>query len=248
MNNKWILHSKTAAERKYRMILFHHAGGSAASFISWKNIVEKAELYPVQLPMRENRIQEPMPENVYDIVTSFVKDSYELFDDAYILFGHSMGGMLAFETAKEIQRNGLRRPAAVFISSCNPPGVSEKNDFSDLSDEKLKSILMEYGLMPEAILSEPNYLEYYLPIARADFYLCANYNRECLNDTKLDCPIVIMYGNKDAFLKYDELDKWKLYTKSVFSKYEFDGGHFYYFDNTEKVCNIIDSVFSLFND
>lgn len=248
MSKKWIIHGKSVPEPDYRMILFHHAGGSAASYLSWKKYAsERAELCPVQLPMRENRIHEAMPDNIDILVKDFIRDEKELFSGDYVLFGHSMGGIFALETAREVKRLGLNLPLAVFISSCNPPKVSDVHDFSDLSDEKLKNILKDYGLMQEDILNAEDYLEYYLPIARADFMLCESYNKKPDDATPLDCPLILCYGTQDAFLKYDELDEWKSYTNSVFSKYSFDGGHFYHFENGEKVCGIIDDVCNLFS-
>ena len=249
MNSKWIIHRKSVPDPDYRMILFHHAGGSAASYLNWKNYSsDRAEVCPVQLPMRENRINEEMPDDVDILISDLIRDETELFVGDYVLFGHSMGGIFALETARALKRLGMMLPLAVIISACNPPTVSEVHEFSDLSDEKLKAILKDYGLMQDDILNAEDYLEYYLPIARRDFMLCESYKKKPYDTTSLDCPLIVCYGKQDPFLKYYELDKWKNYTTGVFSKYSFEGGHFYHFENAEKICGIIDNVYELFSE
>ena len=77
--------------------------GSAFNYAKWKNYFNPyIEVVPIELAGRGYRIEESlyqgMEEAVNDAYTSIVK---QIDASPYILFGHSMGSLIAYEVARK---------------------------------------------------------------------------------------------------------------------------------------------------
>lgn len=87
-----------------RLIILPHAGGSASYFRQWANIADSdLEVVVVQYPGRENRMAEPLISNMDRLVSNLATGLKAILNKPYILFGHSMGGGIAYELAMRIQ-------------------------------------------------------------------------------------------------------------------------------------------------
>ncbi len=62
----------------------------------------------------------------FEQLVSLYKQELNLHPDRpFVLFGHSMGGMVAFRLAQKLEREGIY-PQAVIISAIQPPHVERK--------------------------------------------------------------------------------------------------------------------------
>lgn len=227
---------------KRRIFCFHHAGGNASYFNEWKKYVDyETEICKVQLPMREERLDEKMPDSIQELANSFVEENINILEKPFILLGHSMGSIVAFEVSCLLEKSFNKKPLALFVSAAEGPNSKREARFKDLSDENLVNILREYGQIDEDILSNKDFLEFYLPIARADFGLCAKYENK--NKEKLSCPIYVLAGDKDTFVRIEELKNWSNYTNNWCKEKIFNGNHFYLNENISEVLALImDSI------
>lgn len=84
----------------YRLICFHHAGGSALTFSSWLNHFSDIELIPAELPGHGTRIGESCGRNFQSVIEELAEAVFRIRDDRPFYFlGHSMGSLIAFQTA-----------------------------------------------------------------------------------------------------------------------------------------------------
>ncbi|MBQ8488780.1 MAG: thioesterase [Pseudobutyrivibrio sp.] len=247
MLNKWIVYENKTVKPQYRIFLFHHAGGAASFYRDWKKYFgDEVQICPVQFPMRENRLAEQSPNNIENIVEEFIHDNRDLFDVPYILFGHSMGGITAYEVASGIEKKGIKPPVAVYVSSANEPNSDIEEFTDDFSDSNLKKLLAAYGLMEDSIISNEDFMRLYLPIARNDFMLCSRYHMMKEKKRSINSPIYVIWGKSDRFVEDTSVLKWKDYSRGIFHAQTFSGDHFYLKDNVEEISGMIKKSFAMY--
>lgn len=152
----------------------------------------------------------------------------------YALFGHSMGGLIAYELYFKFIESGYNPPSHIFLSAIKPPHLKSKN-ISNLPDEQFKEEIMSYSPVQEKILKNQVLSDIFLPILKADFKVFENYTFS-KSRKKLNCPVTVFFAENDN-ISYEEIYQWNNYTISGFDIHTFHDDHF--FINKEKNSNRI---------
>jgi surfactin synthase thioesterase subunit len=84
-----------------------------------------------------------------------------------------------------------------------------------------------HGGVPAAIMRDRELVELMGNALKADLAIVEDYE-PAAGEAPLDCPIVAIGGDDDAWVARDELDAWGLHTTADFSSVQFRGGHFYF--------------------
>src|SRR6185295_11175567 len=88
---------------RLRLFCFPYAGGGASAYRGWATALPSdLEVCPVQLPGRESRLREApftRPEPLIQTLADVLEPHLDL---PFVLFGHSMGGMISFELSREL--------------------------------------------------------------------------------------------------------------------------------------------------
>ncbi|PES85690.1 thioesterase [Bacillus cereus] len=226
--------------QKTKLFCFPHAGGSAFSYAKWKNYFNPyIEVVPVELAGRGFRIEESlyqsMEEAVNDVYTSIVK---QIEHSPYILYGHSMGSLIAYEVARKIQDSKNVLPEFLVLSGRNHPNSKIKNIRHNLSNEQLKREVIAMRGTPSGVLQSEELMEIFLPILRADFKIVETYIHDN-NIQPCDIDFLIFNGENDEFTTYDQVIKWERYTSKMCTFHSFEGNHFFLNENIGKMANSI---------
>jgi medium-chain acyl-[acyl-carrier-protein] hydrolase len=181
----------------------------------------------VRLPGREARLRETPLLKVAEIVGPLAEAMVPLSEGVRVVgFGHSLGALLAFEWARELQRRSLPSLAALVVSGRNPPGFGRELSLHELDDRELIAEVQRiYGGIPQAILDEPELLKLTLPVLRADLTLNEAHVFE--PGPPLDCPIRAYAGIDDPRVGAAGLDAWRQHTRASFECAQVEGEHFY---------------------
>jgi len=110
-NSAWIrkIH---ADDEEIRMFCFPYAGGSPHIFSAWRDSLQNdVGLYAIQLPGRGRRLHDRQIDRIEPIVDAIVAALEPFHDLPFVFFGHSMGALIAFETARALRRSGRPMPA-----------------------------------------------------------------------------------------------------------------------------------------
>lgn len=216
-----------------------HAGGSARSYCSWKRYLPKDwTVVPMEPRGRGNRSHEELCGSIQECAADLLEKYGDQIKHPYILFGHSMGTMLAAELTKQISEKGLASPDHVFLSGrCaldNAYTVFPK--FSEKSDEDIISFFLEKGLFMKKTPANEQLWEIMAKILCADVRMTENY---CLSaeDFQFPCNIHIFYGKDDPFLLGCDMEHWSAYTRGNCCVTAYEGGHFYCNDAKEEICS-----------
>lgn len=156
-------------------------------------------------------------------------------DDPVAFFGHSMGGMLAFEVALRYQSAG-HRVLAFFVSACSAPGHIRYKQLQDLSDREMLDLFTRMtGMNPDFFTDDEFSLERYPRCERSEPspVIPAHQRRS-------SCPIYAFIGDKDWIATQDDMDPWRDRTTEEFSIRVFPGDHFYLNDNLPELVSDIE--------
>ena len=126
-SNKWFITFKQQKNPYIRIFCFHYGGGSASIFRKWsKNILEEVELVAIQLPGREERFNEPLVNNISQVIDNLIFNFKQYSDKPFILFGHSIGALIAFEFAHTLRQRKMLQPKHLIVSGTKAPQVPLK--------------------------------------------------------------------------------------------------------------------------
>lgn len=225
-DGSWILPLRTTSER-IRLICFPYAGGGPYIFRKWSAwLPAHVGLYAVNLPGRGSRLQHAPVSQIQSIVNAVVKDLHSLCNMPIAFFGHSMGALVAFETARALRRQGHAGPSLLIASGRRSPQTADQRErIHDLPDEVFLDKLKELGGTPKEVLQSKELMALLMPTLRADFSVLDNYQYE--PGTPLDCPITVVSGAQDERACGKMMSGWSMQTSHMMSLYELQGGHFF---------------------
>ncbi|MGC4804630.1 amino acid adenylation domain-containing protein [Micromonospora sp. DT233] len=230
---RWLLGHRPLAAARIRLLCLPYAGGGATVFRDWaQGLPPGVELCAVQLPGRENRLAEPPLRDLDALVEALEEALRPLEDLPWALFGHSLGGVVAFELARRSRERHLVRH--LFVSSARPPHVYRgRRPSADRPDAELIAELVD-NAAAEGVSdgpAQPGLLaETVLPAYRADLTMLDRYRPRFVDPPgppPLDVPLSVFGGADDPAPSPQELEGWAAYTTGPTRLRIFPGGHFH---------------------
>ena len=228
-SSRWLVQSPADNAAQVRLVCIPHAGGGASTFHAWRELLKPSiAVCSIQLPGREDRFREPPVRLLAEILESITGALSSLDDRPLVLFGHSMGAIIAFEVARQLEAAGRTGPAALLVSGRSAPHlINRAPQVGHLPSSQLLNRIAElYGGIPAMLLSDPEMAAMMERPLRADLAILENY--EYVTAEMLHCPLMAFGGEDDAWVTVDELDAWRQHTRGDFSSMQFRGDHFYF--------------------
>jgi len=223
-----ILRPAPKPDAALRLFCFPYAGGGASAYHPWARLLPPTvELCALQLPGRETRRSEP-PYSTFDEAIAGLSAAIDpLLDKPFVFFGHSLGALLAFETARRLRGEGKPQPQHLLLSSRRPPQLPEPfGPVAALPEgEFIAEIRRRYDGIPQVILQEPELMALFLPTLRADFGVLESHVYQA--EPPLAAPITVYGGSGDPIVTAAALSQWREHTVGAFAQQQFPGGHFY---------------------
>lgn len=198
----------------------------------------------MQLPGRLERMAEPLHTRFAPLVAALVAALEPELDGPYAFFGHSLGTLLAFETARELRRRKRPLPIHLFTAARIAPHVPfDHIPVRRLDDDALIAVLQEnYQSIPAEMLREPELLKLVLKPLRADLEVHADYVHA--HEEPLPVPLTALGGAGDRLVTREGVEAWREHTTSAFSMHVLPGGHYFHQEHEEAVLRIVSSELS----
>jgi medium-chain acyl-[acyl-carrier-protein] hydrolase len=214
-------------DAKVRLFCFPYAGGSSAIFYRWSEYVSPAvEVCSVQLPGREGRLTMLPYTSMRPLVQAVGNAILPFLDKPYVLFGHSLGGLIAFELARYLHDLGVTRPLSLLVSAADAPHLGRTTDrLHALPDDELIGQLSLLRGTPQEILQHPEVMQLLLPTIRADLQVFETYAYRA--GSPLPCPIAVFGGIDDKRVELSGLENWRHHSRTGFSLTMLPGDHFF---------------------
>jgi len=174
------------------------------------------------------RMKEPFITDRKTMVTSIVSALTPLLREPYALFGHSMGGILAYEVTCEIRTRLLPLPKHLFIAARPAPEITRtllSKPVTELSDDELLAEIAGSVNSLQGLESQPELRSLVVPILRNDFELLEGYS--FVPREPLRVGITAFGGTSDATVSEGDLQLWSSCTSAGFSLEMLQGDHFF---------------------
>ncbi|OXS35677.1 hypothetical protein CHR28_09685 [Streptomyces sp. XY006] len=242
-----------------RLFCFPYAGSGARVFRGWAEALpDDVEVYGIQLPGRDDRLAERPRDDVPELVAELVAALEPCADAPFAFFGHSMGALLCWETARSLWRTHGLLPRHVFVSGCRPlPLVGDRTASGAVApapaddasgsrgiapvpgDDELIEQLRTLGGTPEEILGDAGLMSVVLPAFRGDTTLLARYRHA--PGEPLPCPATVFGGDRDPRVAPEELAGWTELFERTPDVCVLPGGHFFLHTQRERLLAEIEA-------
>ncbi|MFF8964575.1 thioesterase II family protein [Streptomyces globisporus] len=226
---RWFSSRRPRSATGLDLYCFAHAGGSAGEFLRWGPGLPGVRLWAVKLPGRAPREAETpysrIDELVDDLVAQVDFGQEGSAPREFAFFGHSLGALVAFETARALRRAGLRQPRHLLLSSMQPPPLRLSGRTHLLPDEELLAeVERRWGGLPQVVQDEPELRRIAVRQLRADALLAETHTY--VAEDPLDIPVTTFAGDQEDPGQLD----WAEHTRRGCTPHVLAGGHFYFRD------------------
>lgn len=234
----WIVRARPNPRARLRLFCLPYAGGGASTYRGWPaHLPADIEVIAVQLPGREERLREPAFTRAPELCQRLVAVLAPYLDRPFALFGHSMGGLVAFELTRQLRAEG-RLPVRLLVSAhCGPRKAYCLPPVSTMSDRDLLGMLRRMGGTRDEVLDDGDVMKLMLPLLRADLSICESYRYAAAEP--LACPISAFGGILDEYVRRADVLAWAAETRGGFQARMFPGGHFFLDDARPRLLQAI---------
>ncbi|MER7370080.1 thioesterase II family protein [Nonomuraea wenchangensis] len=242
MDERWIKRFHPAPDAPARVIVLPHAGGAASAYFKLSAALHPAlDAHTVQYPGRQERRHEP-PLTDVRLLAAGVADALPDDERPTLLFGHSMGALVAFELALLLERRGTA-PHLLVASGRRGPSTYRDEWVHRRDPAGVAAELRKLNGTDPVFLQDPELFEMVLPALRADYRAVETYKSD--PDAAVGCPLVVFVGDDDPKTTVEEARAWQQNTTGRFDLRIFPGGHFYLDDQVAEVTDALVALVAL---
>lgn len=227
------------------VLCFPFAGAGASAFRRCQEYpTEVLRICPVQLPGREERFDEPPHGDVQQAVADLFGEVMELVDGSprVALFGHSLGAVLAYETAHQLTRLDGLTVVQLFVSGSPGPWTRRERRATGLTDDAFVARVREFAGYAHPALEHPELRDMLLPTLRADVAMHEDYLAP--PGGPLAAPITSIRGTSDELVSAEQSAEWAAATSVRWQSIEVDGNHMYLVDSPAELVRLMARVLS----
>ncbi|MEV7190128.1 alpha/beta fold hydrolase [Kitasatospora sp. NPDC093102] len=217
------------------------AGAGPSFFHPWRALsAGRWRVVPVELPGRERRILETPYRNAVEAARNCVDALVADLDEGerVVLFGHSLGAVLAYEFAHLLGARGVHVERLV-VSGSPGPRTQRERRATGLPEEEFLARVEEFAGFRHEALDHPEMRELILPVLRADCEMHENYVPS--TDEPLSVPVCSLRGGSDGLVGAEQAQEWRKATTGGFSYRELPGDHMYLVDSGREVLELIEA-------
>jgi medium-chain acyl-[acyl-carrier-protein] hydrolase len=184
------------------------------------------QICALELPGRESRLAEQPIRSLPELIQALASALEPFVGGPYALFGHSLGGLLSFELARELRRRAKPAPVRLFVSACRAPHLPNRyRPICGLNDELFIEHIARLGGIPREILGNSEVLELVIPALRADYEMYESYVHTF--EPNFAFPVTALGGSQDELVTSSDLVAWCFHTSGSFRLRMLPGGHLF---------------------
>ncbi|MBN9384019.1 MAG: thioesterase [Chitinophagaceae bacterium] len=216
------------------------AGGSKYSYRLYEEYrFPNLKFIPLDYPGRGALVREPFADSIHSLVNDLyrrIKD--ELDSGSYAIYGHSMGGVIAYLLTKKIISNGHNPPLHLFITGTPGPGscLGERKNYHLLNKTEFLDKVRELEGLPKEFFENKDLLDYFEPILRADFTINEKYVYEA--EEPLPVLFTVITGTEED-LTSEEVLLWQRCSALEVDFRRMEGSHFFIFNHARSIVQLM---------
>lgn len=247
-NEKWLLVSNSGQPAKTRLICFPQAGAGPEQMRSWAaGLAEHIELVIVRLPGHGSR-QDEAPIDDWPRLLQDAFDALQpLLAQPHALFGHGLGGLLAYEMAKRAQDRYPGQTRHLFVSGCrSPDSPALRPLLHSLPSTPFYEAMLSLGATPLEIPRDQASRRHYETLMRTDLKLFESWCDQ--SSGSLDIPLTALYGSEDTLAAVNNMANWREFTRREFELIEVAGNHFFIKSQRQRLLQLINTHLGLLGE
>ncbi|MFF0435546.1 thioesterase II family protein [Streptomyces sp. NPDC004327] len=214
-----------------RVICLPYAGGTASAYRSWASVMPPdTELRAVELPGHGLRLAEEPVRRSADVIRpladELAREHRLLPVPRTVLFGHSMGALLAYELCRALCERGAP-PSVLVVSGLCPADRLDRKANGLLAERRnlLLDHIRQLGQTPPEVLDSPTMRELVLRPAQADFELLSHAPAPA--PAPLPVPVLALAGRHDFVQPSYLVGDWRRHTERWLGMRVLYGDHFF---------------------
>ncbi|MGW7427312.1 thioesterase II family protein [Streptomyces sp. NPDC054813] len=208
---------------------FHHAGGSIAAFSGWQRALgPEAEVVPVALPGRGRDGRSGRYRDMDSLVEALAQDLGPRLSGRHVLYGHSMGALVAYRLTRLRAGRAQRLPEKLLVGAFGAPHLRQSAGAAeDMTDSELLRWLVDTSDIHADLLGGTERLAVMLARLREDLRIIRP--RRPMEDigVPLSCPIHVFTGTRDPLVDRVAAAGWGRHTSAGCTVHVIPGGHFF---------------------
>lgn len=242
-NRAWLQAIRPNPEATLRLYAFPFAGGGASVFFPWaKHMGTQIEPWAIRLPGRETRLREEPIASFKAMRQVLLEELAPQLKPPFALLGHSLGAILAYTLARDLQRMGGAAPEALIVAGARPPARPIPRPLLSEMDDRhfVRELGERYNSLPPAVVQNPELLALVLPVLRADIQVYESFEYEA--EPVLGCRTAAFGGEQDPLVSAADVADWRGCCAAEFSHHVFPGDHFFLQSSVESVVKATEGV------
>ena len=226
-SNKWLRNLTQTTASDETLVCFPHAGGNASFYKGLAtHLSSRLQVLAIQYPGHETRLNEPFITNLELLIEQITDVLAQLDQQHFMLFGHSMGAIVAYEVA--IRLDKTKKINQLFLSAQPAPHKQRKTRLLQ-TEEELWQELIRLSSNTSSLLDRSVFKDIFFPALQNDYRLIYEYKNYCPMITSI--PITALIAEDDPETTLEEVIAWQELTSGSFSIHSFKGNHFYLIDH-----------------
>ncbi|WET76281.1 alpha/beta fold hydrolase [Amycolatopsis sp. QT-25] len=228
-------------DRPARVFCFPYAGGDPRVYLEWQErLDDHVDVVAVCPPGKAHRAHEPLPvfDDLADDLAAAIADEVAADPRPAQLFGHSFGGLLAFEVARRLR--GLPAVGHLTASGVSAPSLLPSDRvrrIADLDGAEFADALAYFGQFPPEVVADKDVLNLLLPGLKADFDLAVGYRYR--PSPPLEIGVSVIVGTEDPHVGDVQVAPWAKECVEPPERFRVAGGHFYFDPDPEPVLSLL---------
>jgi acyl transferase domain-containing protein/surfactin synthase thioesterase subunit/acyl carrier protein len=247
----WLVRRDTKSAPRLRLFCLPPGGLGASQFHGWQDeLPEGIEVCAIQLPGRENRINEKALASLADLLDVLDSVLRKELNLPYAFYGHSVGGLVAYSLSYRLWKEHRLKPTHLFIGGYTPPNISpnpflekirnrfrtsgylgiphpDDADAHQVARDVFQSLFGSYQNESRSlsVLDWDTLPDNLLRSLIADLGIVESY-RYTPEDV-FDVPVTVFHGMQDDRVTWDEMQEWKRLTVAKCQCHALPGDHFF---------------------
>ncbi|WP_010309946.1 alpha/beta fold hydrolase [Saccharopolyspora spinosa] len=198
------------------------------------------QLYAVEYPGHGRRRDEKAAADICSLADEIASHILALSAVPLVLFGHSMGSVVAFEVARRLAVVESAPPHALVVSNITAPHRLHRREPLPVTDDGVWEHSYSIGGIPKSIYRSRVLKNMMAPTLRTDYEMLNHYR--CDPSSQISCPVTVLHSDSDVLTPLDDASAWSELTVGTYAYRSFTGGHFYLTDQESLVARLVSEL------